>query len=133
MDSLGFTLMLSYPKCYLKMILMETTLNLYIAKTYFKFNCSNHHMITAGPASQPKLPAWRYIFSAYVVVKFCCYKPTMNFNVYLLNRVLLFGQPLYNHHAGCSQPFKVMIFFMIIKLLTIQHVNYQLAINTTIS
>ena len=37
------------------------------------------------------------------MIKFCTYNPTSNFNIYLWNEVLLFEQPLYNHHARLSQ------------------------------
>ena len=32
-------------------------------------------------------------------MKFCSYNPSSNFSIYLWNGVLLFGQPLHNHHA----------------------------------
>ena len=38
-------------------------------------------------------------YSAYIKVKFCSYNPSSNFNFYLWNGVLLFQQPLHNHHA----------------------------------
>ena len=34
-----------------------------------------------------------------VMVKLCSYNPTSNCNIYLWNGVLLFEQPLQNHHA----------------------------------
>ena len=40
----------------------------------------------------------------YIVIKFCSCNSTSNFNIYLWNGVLLFGQPLHNHHTRLSQP-----------------------------
>ena len=40
----------------------------------------------------------------YIVVKLCTYNPISNYNICMWNRVLPFGQPLYNHHVRFSQP-----------------------------
>ena len=46
-------------------------------------------------------------YSAYIEVKVCSYNPSSNFNFYLWNGVLLFQQPLHNHHARLLQLCKV--------------------------
>ena len=43
----------------------------------------------------------------FIEVKFCFYNSSSNFNFYLWNGVLLFQQPLHNHHARLLQPCKV--------------------------
>ena len=46
-------------------------------------------------------------YSVDIEVKFCSYNPSSNFNFYLCNGVLLFQQPLHNHHARLLQLCKV--------------------------
>ena len=45
---------------------------------------------------------------SHIEVKFCSYNLLSNFNFYLWNGVLLFQQPLHNHHARLLQLSKAM-------------------------
>ena len=65
-----------------------------------------HHTVEALGELKSAQP--HILYSAFMVVKFCTYSPATNFNIYLWNGVLLFEQPLNNHHTRLSQPCKVV-------------------------